>query len=380
MNAELTKTINTYYCNMIQATNAERGEKREDENIYLFAFWGLLKCGYPFTMTEIDPDTRMAIENDHQEEVQSKEDSPARLVRISINDTIYTCEEALLASKFGKDIVSVILDDKSADRDRLPDSDDFVLPYVKFDDDSHEEGKGRNTEKEELDREQSIKAHRIAYIQNDPRYQDDPTDKKEYDSFLFNSHDIQVTFENGKKKKYTAVVYPVYMSTEDSLATDIFCIVSDEIGNIRCAMSDMSDTSQKGITAEFPEITLIIRGEWDNGNFQSNCKVLSVPGGAHAALREKVTYIKPSNRTSSFYLRHKGADGSWLNVFPLSLLRNDAVTGLAQCVLMVEDGDSRKIYAVDVNTHYAVAFDGSQKIVEVFWSGNSLHISLEELD
>lgn len=377
MNAELTKTINTYYCNMIQSTNADKGEKTEDENIYILAFWGLLKCGYPFTVTENEPDADKTPEKEHNAEDQSNEESPARLVRISINDTIYTCEESLLASKFGKDIVSVILDDKSANRNRLPDSDDFVLPFVKFDDDSHEESKN-TTEREEPVREQPTKRHRIAYIQNDPRYRDDPADKKEYDSFLFNTHDIQVTFEKGRKKNYTAIVYPVYMSTDDSLATDIFCIVSDENGNIRCAMSDMSETSQKGVTAEFPEITLIIRGEWDNGNFQSNCKVLSVPGGTHAALREKVTYVKPSNRTSSFYLRHRGADGTWLNVFPMSLLRNDAVTGLAQCVLMVEDGDSRKIYAVDVNTHYAVAFDGSQRIVEVFWSGNSLHISLED--
>lgn len=379
MNAELTKTINTYYCNLIQSTSANRSEKVEDGNIYLLAFWGILKCGYPFTVTDIEPDTDKAIEKDLQSEEQSKEEAAGRLIRISINDTIYTCEEALLASKFGKDIVSVILDDKSANRNRLPDSDDFVLPYVKFDDDSQDEGK-INTDKEEPVRDQPLKANRIAYIQNDPKYLDDPTDKKEYDSFLFNTHDIQVTFENGRKIKYTAIVYPIYMSTDDSLATDIFCIVSDENGNIRCAMSDMSETSQKGVTAEFAEITLIIRGEWANGNFQSNCKVLSVPSGAHAALREKVTYIKPSNRTSSFYLRHKGADGSWLNVFPLSLLRNDAVTGLAQSVLMVEDGNSRKVYAVDVNTHYAVAFDGSQKIVEVFWSGNSLHISIEDVN
>lgn len=90
-----------------------------------------------------------------------------------------------------------------------------------------------------------------------------------------------------------------------------------------------------------------------------------------------MTKIRPSVRTSSFYLRYKGSDGTFLNVFPLSLLRNDAKTGLAQTVMMVEDGNMRKLYAVDGNTHFSIAFDGSQQLVEAYWSGNALRLDLE---
>ena len=377
MNAELTKTINNYYCNVVKAASPGRGELTEDENIYCLAFWGLLKCGYPFSVEEPDEDGEKNKASGKEADSKEAEEEKCRTIRIMVDDTLYTCGENELSTRFGKDFVAAILDEQDRKTPKIDDSDsDFILPFAHFD---NPEEKKKDVEKTETAKETpAVKENKIPYIKSDSNYKDDAPDKKEYDSFLFNSHDIMVVFEDGRKVRFTSIVYPVYMDMRDSLATDIFCVVTDEKGRCRCGMSEISTASQKGVNVEFDGLTLVIRGEWRGGDFLTNCKILSVANGVQAALKEKVTHIRPSNRTSSFYLRHRGQDGTYLDVFPLSLLRNDSTTGLAQSVLMVEDGNSRKIYAVDGNTHYTVAFDGSQKIIEVFWAGNSLHLSLED--
>ncbi len=385
MNAELTKTINNYYCNVVRTSAPDRTGSKEDANLYLLAFWGLVKCGYPFRVAE-DTRSEDGVEagDGHKpgkEEVsagsQPSDTLPKRIVQLMIDDVLYTCEEERLAARFGSEFVSAILDAQPlpVDSDKNED-DDFNLPFARFDEDEKEKH-GPSAGKEPISQKAPNEpVSRIPYVKSDSRFPDDMPGRKEYDTFLFNYHDIKVAFDNGTSKTFSAIVYPVYMDMDDTLAADILCVITDEKGRSRCGMSDMSSAGQKGVNAEFDGLTIIVRGEWAGGEFFSDCKILSVAEGK-AALKDKMTKIRPSVRTSSFYLRYKGSDGTFLNVFPLSLLRNDAKTGLAQTVMMVEDGNMRKLYAVDGNTHFSIAFDGSQQLVEAYWSGNALRLDLE---
>lgn len=376
-NTDLIKVINSYYTNTLLKIGSQNRENTEDDNLYYLSFWGLLRCGYPFTLAE------NAIEDQESDNAGEKaEDSEAvteKVVRISLDDKIFSCEIDALKERFGTKTVSIMLDDRPGigSVEENGGDDEIVLPYADFGDKDDTSVNGEHKE-EAKQREAKQPKNLIPYIPSDSRYPDDPVDRKEYDTFLFNSHSIDISFHDGRKAHFEAVVYPVYMDESDSLATDIFVIVSDEIGRIRSGMSDMEQNGQKGVSVEFEGLRLIFRGEWKGGRFQTNCKIMSyIDSTMKLSLKEKVVYVVPSNRTSSYYLRHKGKDGTYINVFPLKVLKNDNVTGLVPSALIIEDGNSRKIYTSDSNMRYLLGYDGQQQIISVFWRGPSLHISLD---
>lgn len=376
-NTDLIKVINSYYTNTLLKIGSQNRENTEDDNLYYLSFWGLLRCGYPFTLAE------NAIEDQESdnagEKAEGSEAVTEKVVRISLDDKIFSCGIDALKERFGTKTVSVMLDDRPGigSVEENGDDDEIVLPYADFGDKDDTSVNGEHKE-EAKQREAKQPKNLIHYIPSDSRYPDDPVDRKEYDTFLFNSHSIDISFHDGRKAHFEAVVYPVYMDESDSLATDIFVIVSDEIGRIRSGMSDMEQNGQKGVSVEFEGLRLIFRGEWKGGRFQTNCKIMSYfDSTMKLSLKEKVVYVVPSNRTSSYYLRHKGKDGTYINVFPLKVLKNDNVTGLVPSALIIEDGNSRKIYTSDSNMRYLLGYDGQQQIISVFWRGPSLHISLD---
>lgn len=376
-NTDLIKVINSYYTNTLLKIGSQNRENTEDDNLYYLSFWGLLRCGYPFTLAE------NAIEDQESdnagEKAEGSEAVTEKVVRISLDDKIFSCGIDALKERFGTKTVSVMLDDRPGigSVEENGDDDEIVLPYADFGDKDDTSVNGEHKE-EAKQREAEQPKNLIPYIPSDSRYPDDPVDRKEYDTFLFNSHSIDISFHDGRKAHFEAVVYPVYMDESDSLATDIFVIVSDEIGRIRSGMSDMEQNGQKGVSVEFEGLRLIFRGEWKGGRFQTNCKIMSyIDSTMKLSLKEKVVYVVPSNRTSSYYLRHKGKDGTYINVFPLKVLKNDNVTGLVPSALIIEYGNSRKIYTSDSNMRYLLGYDGQQQIISVFWRGPSLHISLD---
>ena len=376
-NTDLIKVINSYYTNTLLKIGSQNRENTEDDNLYYLSFWGLLRCGYPFTLAE---NAIKDQESDNAcEKAEGSEAVTEKVVRISLDDKIFSCGIDALKERFGTKTVSVMLDDRPGigSVEENGDDDEIVLPYADFGDKDDTSVNGEHKE-EAMQREAEQPKKLIPYIPSDSRYPDDPVDRKEYDTFLFNSHSIDISFHDGRKAHFEAVVYPVYMDESDSLATDIFVIVSDEIGRIRSGMSDMEQNGQKGVSVEFESLRLIFRGEWKGGRFQTNCKIMSyIDSTMKLSLKEKVVYVVPSNRTSSYYLRHKGKDGTYINVFPLKVLKNDNVTGLVPSALIIEDGNSRKIYTSDSNMRYLLGYDGQQQIISVFWRGPSLHISLD---
>ena len=376
-NTDLIKVINSYYTNTLLKIGPQKRESTEDDNLYYLSFWGLLRCGYPFTMVESSENTEPSEAGEKREEIQNV---PEKVVHITLDDKIFSCAVDGLKERFGAETVSIMLDDKPKNGSIVgyEEDDTIVIPYADFG--NRDETTTSSDAMNMSDKyEQEPLKHLIPYIASNTNFPDDPIDRKEYDTFLFNSHSIEVSFQDGHKAHFSAVVYPLYMDSSDCLATDIFAIVNDENGRIRCGMSDMAQNGQKGVTAEYDGLSLIFRGEWIDGRFQTKCKIMSyIDRDIKVSLKEKVTYVVPSNNTSSFYLRHKGKDGTYINVFPLTFLRNDSETGLAPSALIIEDGTARKIYTADSNMKYLIAYDGKQQILTIFWSGSSLYLSLEE--
>ena len=66
-----------------------------------------------------------------------------------------------------------------------------------------------------------------------------------------------------------------------------------------------------------------------------------------------------------------------LDVFPLSLIRNDPKTGVAPVVFMVEDGQSRQLFTSGDNTSVSIYLAGQEIQTFAFWSGNLLQLSIE---
>lgn len=383
---EPIKVINTFYSDTLKTASHNKMKTPEDQNLYLLAFFGLIRAGYPFTVSDIPVNDKQdgnmeKNRNKPSHEKKNTETMPAetvplkRILSVVIGDVGYTCDEDLLADRFGK-AFTVLESQQTPKKIRKEEDSDFVMPFVRFEE---EEEKGAKEVEPETDTNAGKDSSpTLSYIVSDYSYPDDGPDRKEYDTFLFNIHEIDVFFADGTRSRFSACVYPVYMKTEDSLAADIFAVVTDTNGKIRCGMSAIGDNGQKSINAEFAECTLVIRGTWEDGNFESKCSILS-SNGDQSTLREKVTHIKPSKRTASFYLRHSGTDGTYLDVFPLTLLRNDPTTGLAPAVVIIEDGHSRKIYCGDNNTYLSLWYDGSQKRIDIFWAGNALNVSISEI-
>ena len=129
---------------MVRTSAPDRTGSKEDANLYLLAFWGLVKCGYPFRVAE-DTRSEDGVEagDGHKpgkEEVsagsQPSDTLPKRIVQLMIDDVLYTCEEERLAARFGSEFVSAILDAQPlpVDSDKNED-DDFNLPFARFDED-----------------------------------------------------------------------------------------------------------------------------------------------------------------------------------------------------------------------------------------------------
>ena len=127
------------------------------------------------------------------------------MINIVVGSTGYSCEESLLEDRFGKEFEN--LETLYKDQDISLQEDDFVMPFVHFEEEEQTEDPEKKISKETMPETKK----KIPYIKSDEKYPDDPYGLKDYCSFLFNSHDIFIAFENGERKHYTAIVYPLYM-------------------------------------------------------------------------------------------------------------------------------------------------------------------------
>lgn len=392
---EKTDILDKYYKkNIIEITSTVM-DTPEAKNIYALSYFGLLRNGYEYsTRQEVVEETieeRMERElaatkakskktkTDDKNKDQPDEEPVVKyqnVLTIKIDERGYSISESELKARYGDMYDSVInRNTKSKNRKRKTAVNQIYMPDVKFEEEEDLLIERKTEEKEDV----VVNAEpTIPFIEFDNRFPSDEARTKSYDSFLFNQHNIKVTFADRTEKGYTAVVYPVYTNTTDCIITDILAIIYDEENAVRVGMSPMGDDEQKSVTLSFDEVTFTIRGNWEDDRFYSTVNITKTSDNKPAKIESTDKQFVPTYRTSSYYMRHKGIDGTYLNVFPLTYLRNDGSSGLAPAVLMVEDGKERKLFTSEGNTRFSMFYDNSQKTIGVYWAGNDLHLLMED--
>ena len=372
--------LDNFYIDTLKFSKNHDMSLPENKALYKLAFFGLMRDGYKFSIRKEQPQPLPEDKNNKAKTKKTEADEPPiNTVVLLINDTGYSCLESDLKLMFG-DMYDELLAKKHHETISATEDDEpFFIPNVYADNPNQEE-------KQEKPKADTVKAaapaHKaitLPYIAFDSHYENDPDGRKEYDSFLFDEHTVDAVLSNGDKKHYDAIVYPLTMNTENQRSTDILVIMTDDTGKIRTGMSKTGDAAQKSVTLEFDEISFIVRAYWSDGDFRTNISLLSSANG-QAYISDKTIKVRPTRRTSSFYMRMVGENGDVLDVFPRTLLHNNARTGLAPVVVMIEDGTKRQLYTSENDNYYDLWFDGKQQRVDIYWAGNSLNIMSGEAE
>jgi len=357
-----------------KATDGE--DTVERFNIYKFCFMGLLRTGYPCKVVQHEK----TVELDKNEVVSKKKKNAAILntpdvikedfVVVEIDENYYECKLNFLKEIYGDEVYSYI-NGKTKSKKRMDHDGDeegnIIIPDVSFDDDDDD------APKKEVKVKKEKKSTVVPYIKNDDNYPDDPENAKSYLSLLYNYHEIKVKTTK-KESMYKCYVYPLFMDDKDAITTKIVAIVTTwDMSRVRCGFSSLSEKKSNGVTIEIDKINFMIRGKWEDGEFITSVNLIKNEE-TNTTMTDKMKQEVPAKntRTSSFYQRVRGEDGSYINIFPLGVLRNDQETGIAPAILLVETEEGKITATQKSNGEFSVMFDGSVKTIQSYWQGNDL--------
>lgn len=386
--------LNTLYIDTLKDTERIKDEVPEKKNLYLSSFFGLMRNGHKYEVVEEKPKKKPVEEPDSKKKKKSKkmdeffEDDPTQKIETTysivmlIDGKAYRCPEVDLKFAFGNMYDTVTGGPQKKQKNLyLNKNDDVFLPDVYADTDTNKEVPAAETDKS-LPMPAAVakpqpKKSVLPYLGVNSKFDNDDEDAKVYDSFLFNTHTSTVRMKDGQVQTYQFVIYPLLPDMDDCMTTDVLVISQDENGRTRTAMSDFRKGYQKSVSIEYDNVSFIIRAHWEDGMFVSSVAVLSATEGEQPIFNDKITPTIPTHQTSSFYLKHTAPNGNVLNVFPLTLLRNDPQTGLAPVIFMVEDGQTRKLFSSGDNTYVSLYFAGKEVNTYAYWSGNLLQVSVD---
>lgn len=403
MSEDTKSRLDAFYIDIMKKAERIEEDVPEKKNLFLDGFFGLIRNGHKYDIEEKIPEIEKEEEEDRKPRKSKKKKDeiidddptlslePIRMLIMVIDGVYYRASEIDLQYAFGnlyEQVVEYHEEQKKKPRlQRGNDSDGFFLPDVYS-----------GNEEEAVSDNQNLPAAgngalvpsgngpvqeevaTLPYIPFDTNYPNDEPDFKDYDSFLFNSHETSVRFPDGSERIYQTYVYPLNPDTEDCLVTDILAIMVDPNGNTRYGMSKPKNDGKKSVNEEYPDISFVIRGYWEDGRFESSVAVIHTKNGVQPILNDRVHHVEPTKRTSSFYLRHIVENGNVLNVFPLGLLRNDTSTGLAPCFLMLEDGHERTPFMDGNNNYVTMTLNKETVKATVFWAGNSLNLGIDTIN
>lgn len=378
--------LNDFYIKTLLFSEKIKDKVPEKKNLYLDAFFGLVRNGYHYDVEEKFPD------KGHKHLLEGKKNKgkktedifdanpsitgdPVRTLVIKIDDEYYRCPEVDLQYAFGTLYEKVTASKK---KKKVVNDVDILLPDI------YSKGYVEKAEKDvaiatgtaaPAEEEKVL----IPYVAFDTNYPSDGDNFKEYDTFLFNYHETRVRFRNGKERIYKTYVYPLNPDMSDILATDIVAVMIDPEGNIRPNISEPGPAGQKSVNEEFKDITLVVRGGWEDRKFTSSVALMSYKGtdDEPVVVDPEPQHVIATKRTSAFYLRHIEENGNVLNVFPLGLLRNDSRSGLAPCVMMIEDGKTRTMYLSGDNNPIAMTLNKKSVLASAYWTGTRLNLGID---
>lgn len=389
VSVEATERLNEFYIKILKSSKRIKDPVHEKTNLFLDAFFGLIRNGWEYEVEEKKPQKikKEQTESDPKKKKTKKEEffdddptirvEPTRIIAINVGGKYYRCPELDLKYAFGSMYDSVTGEHikHKTNRNGIDTDDNIFIPDVyakKAATENSETGIQNQDHPAAVPETKAV----IPYIAFDTMFPNDEADYKEYDSFLFNMHETTVRTDDGETM-YTSYIYPLSPDTSDCLITDILVVMTDSEGNVRTGMSEVKSNGVKNVTAEFANATFVVRGWWEDGEFIS--KIAPLSGNRNEIKVDDVSHpVKPSRRTSSFYLRHLEDNGNVLNVFPLGLLRNDTRTGLAPCIMMLEDGQTRTMYMSGNNDVIALTLAKKSVMASAYWAGNALNLSIDK--
>lgn len=394
MSPTVMNALNTLYIDTLKDTERIKDDVPEKKNLYLSAFFGLMRNGHKYDVVEEKPKVKPVEEPDPKKKKKSKkvdeffEDDPTQKIEIThtlvmiIDGKAFRCPEVDLKFAFGNMYDAVTGGPQKKQKNLyINKNDDVFLPDVYADTESAETKHTADAEMTPtmpaVTKKPQPKKPVLPYLGINTKFENDDEDAKVYDSFLFNTHVSTVRMKDGQTETYQFVIYPLLPDMDDCMSTDVLVISQDEKGRTRTAMSDSRKGFQKSVSVEYDSVSFIIRAHWEDGMFVSSVAVLSAKDGEQPIFNDKITPTIPTHQTSSFYLRHVAPNGNVLNVFPLTLLRNDPQTGLAPVIFMIEDGQSRKLFSSGDNTYVSMYFAEKEVNVYAYWSGNLLQVSVD---
>ena len=382
----------------------------ERNNMYLLSFMGLLREGVryerkdnsyidDYSMVGAGKDDKPAEEKkksklplfgskDDQEKLEGMlADNPtnnasegANILVIKREMDIYECPEKDLIDYFG-DLYKDLMDQGKKGSSVESTNDYLGVPMMDIfadDDDKKPIGKTKKSKKKV---KEAPKGPKIPIIESAKNLPDDPERKKPYDSFLFNQHFIVVPLKDNQERKYITTVYPLFMNMDDAIATDILVVMRDEAGRMRCNCSSCLEGDSKQIDIDFTECQFVVRGKIENGDFISTVTLVEdVNDDWHPQMNQKIIKIRPTLKTSTFYQRIWGKDGTVIDIFPTQLRKNDNETGIAPTVMIIERGEPRQVLAPTGKNSYQILFEGDKVNVFPFWEGNNLICNIVKSD
>ncbi len=346
--------------------NTEGADVYERENLYLLAFMGLIREGYPMEIRK--DEISESIQDDRPDEVFTE-----TKITFLIDGNGYECTFTRLEEMFGSEFRSLVEEKTEYHNDLFgeEENDEVIMPDITF-----TEKKDYGLDDEDDDKPLDLET--LPIIQNDDRYPDDEPFVKSYDTFLSNKHLAEVTAkDHAKPITYTFHVYPINMSTEDALICEIAVGLITSDNRYRYAMSPISETKSKNASIKIDGIEFMVRGSWKNGEFLSRVDVVENEKEYTIKMRKGI-HVAPSVRTSSFYMRVKSERGEILNILPLGRLYNNEETGIAPAIAIFENGKERVLLSQDSEGKLPLFFGGSQKDIIIYWTGNVLKCDVVE--
>ncbi|MCD8083227.1 MAG: hypothetical protein LUE86_06940 [Clostridiales bacterium] len=204
-------------------------------------------------------------------------------------------------------------------------------------------------------------ASRLPVFFKDGNYKDDAEGKKPDETFLYNQHDVTISY-GGESGIIHFFVFPLAVKFNER-ATDI--VVIAESGEV--CRAGVSHGIGSSVELEFAEIPFVVRGSFEQGEFRSQVNSLN-----DEVAKTMQTELKPhpaARRTSTTYvqMRFMGID---LNVFPAKF-KNNGSTGYAPGAIAIErNGLIELLTPTSEGPFVITGNDGENISVETYWVGS----------
>lgn len=339
------------------------GTPAEMRLIFSISAAGLLRHGVKFQVLEQKIEEPKVKKVGFLTIASSGETSGAVTSRVVFRDpegNDHVCTEEELRNVMHGDYDRIVLKQKEEEsRDAKP---SIIIPDMEEIPDEPVPAPKEAAKPEEPEEKAVQDEARLPAFFKDSRYPDDPENKKFYDTFLYDQHDISVTYQN-QSGVIHFYVFPLAVR-QNERATDILVIA--ESGEV--CRAGISRGIGSSVELEFADIPFVVRGSFSDGVFRS--QINSLNEEVASSMKDEIKPHPADKRTSTTYvqIRYQGID---LNIFPAKF-KNNGSTGYSPAAIAIERNRMLELLTPTSEGTFAVTGNGGENIlVETYWVGGS---------